>query len=290
MDGLTALLAGWVGGLRAALGIAACPGPWPWAVSLLGVGVGLLPTVGLFGVAILRRRVGSRYRVGSSVTLAGLGVVFAGLLPLVVFNALGRAFELAAGDDPVPGLTRAQLRDVGRSACLGLAQADYLGGYPVSAAFAVGQPLRLGAALVMLVLAPVLATLFLAVQTRLVLRRGPRWPSLFFTMSLLSLALLTARVSGGTAGQLWVGMVVGTIVGIAGALLFGAPSREAVDRSLVGAPAQGIPAPPEPEPPARASTSSRIRPSISTRGEVRYSSIASNRNRASPGGKLCTPR
>ena len=71
MDGLTALLARLVVSLRAALSLDVCPGDWSWAVSALGVFVGLLPTVGLvakmfgtanmamlFGVVMLSHQVG----------------------------------------------------------------------------------------------------------------------------------------------------------------------------------------------------------------------------------------
>ena len=52
MDGLTALFASLVVSLRAAVNLDACPGDWSWAVSALGVFVGLLPTVGLVAVAM----------------------------------------------------------------------------------------------------------------------------------------------------------------------------------------------------------------------------------------------
>jgi eukaryotic-like serine/threonine-protein kinase len=243
VDGLTALLAGLIASLRAAVGTDICPGGWPWAVSALGVAIGLLPTAGLVGVALLRRRIGSRYGAGESALLIGLGVVSAGLLPLLGFTATGRVFSLAAAGEDVPGLTGRQVRSMTGEACLGLSQADYLGGYPVAAAFDFESPLRLGLSLVLLVLFPLFATMMVATQARLALRRGPRWPARFFSLSLLAVAFLTADVAAGSSGQLWIGVTGAGFIGTVVLLLVGPPSRETVRRSLAA---------PEPTRPDRA--------------------------------------
>ena len=52
MDGVTALIAGLLTALHRSVAPDVCPGGWPWAVSLLGVLVGLLPAVG----ALIARR------------------------------------------------------------------------------------------------------------------------------------------------------------------------------------------------------------------------------------------
>ena len=46
MDGVTAVIAGLLTALHRSVAPDVCPGGWPWAVSLLGVFVGLLPAVG----------------------------------------------------------------------------------------------------------------------------------------------------------------------------------------------------------------------------------------------------
>lgn len=245
MEGLSALLAGLLATLRATLGTEVCPGGWPWAVAALGVAVGLLPTAGLVTVALLRRRVGSRYGVGESALLAGIGVVSAGLLPLLAFTATGRIFSLAAGGGDVPGLTARQVRTLSGEACFGLSEADYLGGFTVADAFGSGLSAELLVAVLLLAVCPLVATMLLAVQARVVLRRGPRWPARFFWPSLLAVALLTADVAGGAAGQLWLGVTAAGMLGIPVVLLAGAPSREAVRRSL----AEPAPAPVEPAEP-----------------------------------------
>ncbi|WP_232664407.1 serine/threonine-protein kinase [Pseudonocardia sp. TRM90224] len=239
MDGLTALLAGLISGLRATLAPDICPGGWPWAVSLLGVFVGLLPTAGMFIVVAVRRRVGSRYRLESSIVLVGAGLVLCGLLPLLVFTSTGNLFRAAAIDVSVSGLSEAAMADLRSSACAVVeSQAKYLGEGSVGDAFAPGDPVQLILALILYVLLPVVVTMFVAAQARLVLRRGPSWPSKFFWAPMLAMILLTVSVPGGTAGHLWIGAVFGAFLGIPAVLMAGAPSKEAAQRSLNPPPAR----------------------------------------------------
>ncbi|WP_233159828.1 serine/threonine-protein kinase [Pseudonocardia sp. MH-G8] len=238
MDALTALVAGLVASLRTGLAADVCPGGWPWAVSAFGVAVGLLPAAGAVGVALMRKRIGSRYGAGESVLLALTGLVSAGLLPLVAFTATGRVFRAAALGRDVPGLTAAQVTDLGAQSCAAGSQSAYLGGYTVAAAFDPSDPLRFGLAVVLLVGFPLVAALFVAAQARLALRRGPSWPAKFFWLPALALTLLTTDTPAGSSGHLWVGVATGAFLGIAAVFMVGAPSREVVRRSLAA------PAPP----------------------------------------------
>jgi eukaryotic-like serine/threonine-protein kinase len=241
VDALTALVAGLVASLRTALAADVCPGGWPWAVTALGVGVGLLPTAGAVLVAVLRRRIGSRYGAGESVLMALAGLVGAGLLPLAVFNATGNVFLAVATRGEAAGLTAAQVEDLGTTVCF-TPQSTYLGGYTVSAAFDPADPVRFGLAVVLLLGFPLVAALCVAAQARLALRRGPSWPAKFFWMPLVAIALLTARTPAGSSGHLWIGVATGAFLGIAVVLVIGAPPREVVRRSLAApAPAQRRP-------------------------------------------------
>jgi eukaryotic-like serine/threonine-protein kinase len=239
VDALTALVAGLIAGLRTALAADVCPGGWPWAVSALGIGVGLLPTAGAVAVAVARKRIGSRYGAGESALLALIGLVSAGLLPLVAFTATGQVFGAAALGRDVDGLSAAQLSDLGSAVCFAGPQSAYLGGYTVAAAFDPTEPVRFGLAIVLLVGFPLVAAMFVAAQARLALRRGPGWPARFFWMPMLALTLLTAQTPAGASGHLWIGVTTGAFLGIAVVLLVGAPSREVVRRSL----AAPVPAP-----------------------------------------------
>jgi eukaryotic-like serine/threonine-protein kinase len=229
VDGVTALFARLAESLFGVIGTDICPGGWPWAVTTIGIVVGLVPTVGAAVVALMRRRISSRYGFPEGLFLAGTGLVTAGLLPLVAFTAVGRVFAAVAAGDRPQGLTRAALASLGDSACVLGNQADYLGGYTVAQAFG-GNPVQLVLAIVLLVSAPVFAALFVGAQARLALRRGPRWPAKFFWLPVLVLALLTARTPAGSTGHLWLGFAVGSFLGIFVLLVVGAPGRETVRR------------------------------------------------------------
>jgi eukaryotic-like serine/threonine-protein kinase len=231
VDALTALVAGLVASLRTALAADVCPGGWPWAVTALGIGIGLLPTAGAVLVAVLRKRIGSRYGAGESVLFALAGLVGAGLLPLAFFTATGRVFRAVALGREVDGLTAAQVDDLGTTVCA-VPQSTYLGGYTVADAFDPADPVRFGLAVVLLVGFPLVAAMCVAAQARLALRRGPTWPAKFFWVPLLALTVLIGRTPAGSSGHLWIGVAVGAFLGIAVVLMVGTPSRDVVRRSL----------------------------------------------------------
>jgi eukaryotic-like serine/threonine-protein kinase len=234
VEALTALVAGLLAELHLLTADAVCPGGWPWAVSLMGVAVGLLPAAGTAAVAIWRRRIGSRYGPAESVVLVGVGVLACGVLPLLVFLATGRVFAAAAGSGPVPGLTSRQLRDLDSAVCVVGAQSTYLGRGSVAAAFGADSSLRTGLALLALIGLPAVAALCTAASARLALRRGPRWPARFFWLPVLAVAALTTDVPAGSAAHLWLGASAGAFLGMPAVLSLGAPGWAVVHRSLAG--------------------------------------------------------
>jgi predicted Ser/Thr protein kinase len=232
VEALTALVARLVGRLQGLTGDAVCPGGWPWAVTLLGVGVGLLPVAGLVAVALLRRRIGSRYGPLTKVVLVGTGVLTAGVLPLLVFRATGRVFAAAAADQRVAGLTGRQLRSLDTAVCGVGPQSRWLGGGRVVDTLMAGGGVRTGLALMALVGLPVVAALLTAVAARLAVRRGPVWPVRAFWLPLLSVAALTAETPPGTAAHLWVGAVAGSFLGIPAVATVGPPTRAVLARPV----------------------------------------------------------
>lgn len=248
MDALTALVATLLARLHGLTVDAVCPGGWPWAVSLLGVVVGLLPAAGAAAVALWRRRIGSRYGPAESAVLAGTGLLTCGVLPLLVFLATGRVFAAAAGTGPVPGLTARQLRGLDSTVCVVGAQSSYLGRGTVAAAFTAAGPVRSGLALLALVGLPAVAALFTSASARLALRRGPRWPARFFWLPVLAVAALTTTVPAGSAAHLWLGAAAGAFLGMPAVLSLGTPSWAVVHRSLTPRPAARPAARPAPRP------------------------------------------
>ena len=247
MEALTALVARLLARLQGVTADAVCPGEWPWAVTLLGVGVGLLPAAGAAAVALWRRRIGSGYGPVAKVVLVGTGVLTAGLLPLLVFRATGTVFAAAAADERVAGLTGRQLRSMDTAVCVAGPQSRYLGAGQVMDVFTAGGGTRTGLAVLALVGVPLVAALFTALTARLAVRRGPRWPVRAFWLPLLAVAVLTGEVPPGSAGHLWFGVAAGAFVGIPLVALVGPPARAVVARSL--APRPPVPAQPVPAPP-----------------------------------------
>ncbi|HEY0811830.1 MAG TPA: serine/threonine-protein kinase [Pseudonocardia sp.] len=252
MDGVSALVAGLLTALHRSVAPDFCPGGWPWAVSMLGVVVGLLPGVGAMLIALLRKTSGNSRTLIS----AAIGFVSAGLLPLILFATTGRIFAAVAGGTVVPGLGRTGLR---AAACYGVvgSQADYLGRGTVAAAFAGTSPVRLGVGLVGLGLVPVVVATFTYVQARIALRRGPRWPAVFFWLPTLAVAVFTMGAPALAAVHLWLGAGFGALLGMLLPLLVGPPSWATIGRPGGRQRAQ----PPAPARPAKQAAARAAQPS-----------------------------
>lgn len=249
MDGVTALVASLISGLRAAIGTDVLVGGWAWAITALGLLVGLLPAAGAVLVALWRRWIGSRYGAVEAIGLGMLGIVFAGLLPWLAFVGTGQVVRAAADGEVVSGLRESDVDALAEPLPVPFAdlvfdsQGDYLGGVSVRAAFDPSEPAAFGLAVAVLAVLPLIATGFVAAQAHLALRRGPKWPAKLFWLPTLALALLTAPTPAGSSGHLWIGMVGGAFVGIIVVLLAGRPSQERVRRSLEPAAARRAPEP-----------------------------------------------
>lgn len=239
MDALSALIAELLAALHAAAP-AFCPGGWAWATTTLGLGVGMLPAVGALAAAWVRRRTGDPGLVAT-----GAGLLTAGLLPWLLIVATGQVFAAAAAGRRVPGLVRADLRDLATTQCFVGPQAAYLGEGTVGAAFDTGRPLLFGAALLAFGLVPLLTATFVAAQARLALRGGPKWPVTFFWLPVLALPVLAAAAPAGASAHLWFGAGMGALAGIP-VVLVARPSGTAARRTGrpdVPPPRPGVPAP-----------------------------------------------
>ncbi len=238
MDALVLLVGAVLSRLHAAVGVNVCPGGWAWATTAFGMLVGLVPTAGAVTVAVLRR---GRPLGGSTVT--AIALLSCGLLPWLAFQATGQVFASGAG------LGRPALRSLAAENCLGVTQRSYLGTVPVSDALGDG-PATSALFAAPLVLFPVGVAVFVWMQGRLALRRGPRWPSRFFWLPILVLAPLTASMPAGATAQLWTGMLAGSIAGVVAVLMVPPPARA---KWAGPRPAPKLPAPkpvaPKPAPP-----------------------------------------
>lgn len=233
MDALDALIAELLAALRGTVAPGFCPGGWAWAVTVLGLAVGVLPALGAVIGARLRRHSGD----GLAPAVAGL--VTAGLIPWVVLVSAGQLFAAAAADGRVPGLARADVRDLGRAECFGITQDDYLGGTTVGDVFSLDRPLLLAIAAVAFLL-PLFTAVFAGGAARLSLRGGPRWAVKFFWLPLLVLPFVATSAPLGSSAHLWLGMSGGALAGVMVALV--ARPAPAQPRPQVALPAP-VPAP-----------------------------------------------
>jgi len=185
-----------------------CPGGWAWAATALGIALGYLPALG----ALL----GAWSRRGAVAAVSGL--VCAGVLPLLVFTAVGQVFTAAARAS-----ARVRLEGLRTGKCFGLTQAQWLTGTTVGEAFD-GRPLLVSAAVFAFGVVPLGTAVCVGIAARVALRRGPRWPVQFYWLPVLVLPGLTAATPAGASAHLWLGASLGALAGIPTALA-ARPSR-----------------------------------------------------------------
>jgi len=227
-----------------------CPGDWVWATSTAGALIALFPVIGAVIVAVIRKGTGNRYNGPTIAVLAGIGLVSVLLIPLLLSTGVSETFRVAFADGGASGLSIAELSTLDDSHCFVGVQQEYLGGgqnvyetlfYPSNNGLAYGY--YVGA----LVGLPALSLVFIMLQARTALRRGPKWPGRFFWIPFVLMVLLSVSVSANTAVHLWLGFLPITVLGIIPVALIGPPSWSAIQRSHQEPQRPPPPPPPQPE-------------------------------------------
>jgi hypothetical protein len=252
VDALVLLVGSVLSQLRALVGVDVCPGDWAWSVTIFGLMVGLLPACGAVAVAVWRRRSGPDGPRGAAWAIPLIAVFTCGLLPLLAFNAVGQVFSRVGTAATV--LSRSDQSTLAGQTCFGLSERRYLGTLSVSDVLG-GGVIRTAVFAVPLVFFPLCAALFVWLQGRIALRRGPRWPSRYFWLSVLVVAVLTGPMPAGTTAQLWIGVVGGAFLGVIVVLMVPPPPRTAGTRA--GASGPSLPSRPVPSQPAGAASADR---------------------------------
>ena len=237
-----------------------CRNDWLSTVSMLGAIIALLPVLAAILIALIRKGIGNRYNVGSISTFGVIGVVCCLAVPWLAFRgASGVMRNVAIGGDP-RGLTAANVASIGRRSCLVDDQRGYLANHTVYSALTHPQRGTVGIwlHLALLVGAPLLCLLLVLLQSRIALRRGQKWPGVLLWLPLLGLAVATGPLRAGVVGQLWLGFVPVSAVGLLVVFLIGTPrwsviNRSAADRSrpqqpppVMRQPVQPVQSPPPP--------------------------------------------
>ncbi|HEU5475757.1 MAG TPA: serine/threonine-protein kinase [Actinophytocola sp.] len=251
MDGVVNLAAALLSLAHRIFGPGVCPGDWVWATATAGSLIALLPLFASVFVAVVRKGTGNRYHSATLMLFGTVGVLFAFLLPWLLSIGSSEVFRAAWRRDTSVGLQGDDLVTLNNEYCFGV-QRDYLGGgptvydvlfYPFEGA--LKHLLHIGT----LVLVPGLCLLFVWLQTRAALRRGPKWPGRLIWIPFLVLILLSAPLAAQVAIYLWLGFLPVAVLGMIPVLIVGAPSWATIERSNQQAPRRVMPPPPTFRPP-----------------------------------------
>ena len=202
----------------------ACPGDWVVSTVAAGAIIGLLPAAGGACVAVIRKRTGNQYSPLTVAVFLILGFGSAWLLPSLGFQAVARSLAAGARGLAAGGLNSAELRTLTVDFCIGR-QSDLLTRGPSAVAVLLNSssgtlPIRYVG---LLALAPLLASLFVVLQSRAAFRRGPRWPRLLLSMPFLACLFAAAQTNANVVAAMWIGFVPASMAGAIMVFLLGAP-------------------------------------------------------------------
>ncbi|HWM02910.1 MAG TPA: serine/threonine protein kinase, partial [Actinophytocola sp.] len=174
-----------------------CPGDWVWATIAAGMLIGLLPVLGSILVALVRKGTGNTYNPATITVFAVTGGFFVFLMPLLFANGLSEVFRNIRGGGPT-GLSSSEVAQFREGYCWVGSQADFLGGrqtvYEVLVHPNEGA-LTLFVRVLLLVVLPGVALLFVWLQSRAAMRRGPKWPGRLLWLPFVLMVLLTAPMT-----------------------------------------------------------------------------------------------
>lgn len=210
------------------------PGDWLWSTTMVGALVALIPMLGTLVIAIVRKGTGNRYDTPVISVFATIGVLSALVLPWLLFLGTSAVYQAVfEGRGQQIGLTSAELSTFGDEYAFFGVQREYLAGgqtvYEVLVEPAGGLLWLVG--LGKLVILPGLCLLFVMLQVRAAMRRGPAWPGRLVWVSFLAFILFTAPVAEKTAGLLWAGFLPAAVLGMIPILMVGPPSWATIRRS-----------------------------------------------------------
>jgi predicted Ser/Thr protein kinase len=210
-----------------------CRNDWLSTVSELGFILAVLPVLAAILIALTRKWTGNRYTIGISTGFGVLGVVCCFGLPWLAFRGASDVFRHVRVVGAGRGLSVPNVVSLDHRSCLVDNQPGYLGGRTVYQVLTHPIHGTTGFWLnpVLLVGGPLVGLLVIMLQGRIALRRGQKWPGRFLWIPFVGLAFATAPLRAGTVGQLWLGFVAGSIVGLLLVLLAGKPRWSVINNS-----------------------------------------------------------
>jgi hypothetical protein len=211
-----------------------CPGDWVWATIAAGALVALLPALGALLVALVRKGTGNTYNGATVSVFAVTGGFFALVMPLLFAVGLSEVFHNVSRNTP-SGLTAVEAASVQKSYCPWVGEQDkFLGNgarvYDVLFYPKEGTGL-LFLRITLLVILPAIGLLFVWLQARAAMRRGPKWPGRLLWLPFVAMVLFTAPMTANSAGAMWLGFVPMSVLGMLPVLIVGPPSWSVIERS-----------------------------------------------------------
>ncbi|MDV6011467.1 serine/threonine-protein kinase [Haloechinothrix sp. LS1_15] len=232
-----------------------CPGDWVFATSVAGALIGLLPPLGAFVIAVVRKFTANRYTPATVGTFATISAICVLIVPWTLLLGISATYRAVFAGESA-GLESGQVAALRTTYCGVVGdQAVYLGGGPtvyetlLSPADGLLFLVHLGG----LIGLPLLILLLIMAQARLAFRRGPVWPGRLFWIPFLALVVTTVGISANTAIHAWLGFLAASLLGLVPLSMIRPPSWKAVRRSERPRTRE-----PEPEPPRQRYQPTRV--------------------------------
>jgi serine/threonine protein kinase len=210
------------------------PGDWVWATITAGFLLALFPVFASMLVALIRKGTGNAYNPATISIFAAIGAVFALIMPWLLANGITLVYRsIRVGGDTF-GLTGDELSLITKDYNLVGRQIDLLAEgptvYDVLTRPSDGPLFALE--IVKLVVLPAVSALFVILQARAAVRRGPRWPGRLVWGSFVLFAVLSVPLEANTAFLLWLGFLPASVLGMIPVLVIGPPSWTTINRSV----------------------------------------------------------
>ncbi|MFB9925045.1 serine/threonine-protein kinase [Amycolatopsis halotolerans] len=210
-----------------------CPGDWVWATTTAGALVALFPAAGALVVAIVRKGTGNRYDATTLTVFGLIGVVSVLVFPWLISSGISETFR-AANAGGASGLSASEASTLSTNYCsfVGVQKTYLGGGSNVFETLFYPRGLKLSYALYLLAFTvlPVGSLLFVMLQARTAFRRGPKWPSRFFWIPFVVMAIASAGMSANTAVHFWLGFLPFSVLGLIPVALVGPPPWSVINR------------------------------------------------------------
>lgn len=237
MNGLVRMAANLLSFAHTVFGPGIWPGDWIWATIAAGFFLAFFPIIASCLVALIRKGTGNGYNTATITAFAIIGLGFAMILPWLLANGISQIYQTVAvsGDARQFGLTGSEVSTLtGQNSFLVGQQAKYLGGgqtvYDLLTRPGGGALYALDIA--RLVVLPGLCGLFVILQARTAVRRGPRWPGRLIWVPFVAFLVFSALLAANTAYLLWIGFFLASILGLIPVLVIGPPSWTTINRSV----------------------------------------------------------